>query len=156
MSQSPDPIDQAMRSHAKQYLKTLDRPRPGSTSLGFYFAGIFIFLWASSLTGELGYTPFQGLGIAIFFGIGLGLAALLVGINRLLSKMGLSRPLRSALWFSAVSGPYLAIAARSRWENPVWGHLAGFATTILAFCISLVLDKATERRPRPDSPQPQE
>ena len=156
MPPSPDPIDQAMRAHAKEYLKTLNRPRPGSTSLGFFFAGVFVFIWASNLTNELGYIPLNGIGIAIFLGIGVGLAALLIGINSLLAKMGLSRTLRSALWLSAVCGPYLTIAARGRWDNPVWGHLAGFAATLLAFCISLVVDKLTERAPKPNSPQPKE
>lgn len=134
-----------MRTIARQWLKNFDRPRP-STSIGFFFCGVFVFIWSSTITRTFGFDPYKDWGVAVFISFGLILAYTLILVNSLLSRLGLVRSLRSAFLFSALIGPFLAITTYNNSKIPVWGHLAGFGSALIAFCISLVVDQLTERK----------
>jgi hypothetical protein len=145
MQPSEDKIEHAMQSYAKKWMKSLDRPR-ASTTLGYFFVGLFILYWSSSLTSLLGYKINQGLGVIIFVGIGAGLFLVTFFTNRLMAKMGLDRPVRSAIWLSAVIGPYVNLVAFHAWQSPVLSHLVGFAAAVGSFLISIFLDKTFEKK----------
>jgi hypothetical protein len=143
--QSPErKIDTAMQSYAKRWLKSLDRPR-ASTTLGYFFLGLFILFWSSSLTTLLGFDLKKGYGALIFIVSGLTLMFTTIFINRIMAKIGLERPVRSALWLSAVIGPYINLTTYNSWNLPVISHLAGFFASILTFIISYLLDTTLER-----------
>jgi hypothetical protein len=57
-------------------------------------------------------------------------------------KIGLERPIRSALFLSALVGPYVNQTTYNSWNLPVISHLAGFIASILTFTISYLLDTA--------------
>jgi hypothetical protein len=137
-------IDTAMQSYTKRWLKSLDRPR-ASTTLGYFFLGLFILFWSSSLTTLLGFDLKKGYGALIFIVIGLTLMFTTIFINRIMAKIGLERPVRSALWLSAVIGPYINLTTYNSWNLPVISHLAGFFASILTFIISYLLDTTLER-----------
>jgi FtsH-binding integral membrane protein len=90
--------------------------------------------------------PLEGLGIIIFFSIGAGFIISSIFINTILTKLGFEKPLRSALWFSALVGPYISIVAINNWDNPALSHITGVVTAILAFVLSYFLDRAFTRK----------
>jgi hypothetical protein len=143
--QSPEhKIDAAMQSYAKRWMKTLDHPR-ASTTLGYFFVGLFIMFWSTSLTTLLGFDLKKGFGTLIFIGVGLTLTFATIFINRIMSRIGLERPIRSSLWLSAVLGPYVNLITYNLWNSPVVSHIAGFGTAILTFILSFLLEKTLER-----------
>ncbi len=138
---SPDPkIDAPMRAYAKRWMKSLDRPR-ASTTLGYFFVGLFILFWSSSLTTMLGFDLKKGFGSLVFIGVGLSLTFAAMLVIRIMTKIGLDRPTRSAIMLSAVIGPYVNMATYHAWESPVISHITGFIASIFAFLLSLLLDK---------------
>jgi hypothetical protein len=140
MKPSDQKIDASMQAYAKRWLKSLDRPRP-STTLGYFFAGLFILFWSSSLTTLLGFDLKKGWGSLVFLGVALLLTLLTLVFIRLMAILGLDRPMRSALLFSAVMGPYAYMAAYHALNQPVVSHVIGFIASILAFLASLMLDR---------------
>lgn len=143
--QSPeDKIDVAMQSYAKRWMKSLSQPR-ASTTLGYFFVGLFILFWSSSLTTLMGFDLKKGYGILIFIGVGLILTLPTIFINWIMAKIGLVRPIRSALWLSAIIGPYVNLTTYNSWNVPVISHIAGFIASILAFIFSFLLDKTLEK-----------
>ncbi|MFZ0531703.1 MAG: hypothetical protein WAM09_00870 [Anaerolineales bacterium] len=144
---SPDrKIDASMQSAAKKWMKSLDRPR-ASTTLGYFFVGMFILFWSSSLTAMFGFNLKNGFGSLIFIGVGLSLTFATMLIIRFMARIGIDRPVRSAFMLSAVIGPYVNMAAYHAWNSPVISHIAGFSASILAFIVSILLDKLLERKP---------
>lgn len=144
---SPDQkIDAPMRAYAKRWMKSLARPR-ASTTLGYFFVGLFVLFWSSSLTALIGFDLKKGLGSLIFIGVGLSLTFAIMFINHFMARIGLDRPTRSAFMLSAVIGPYVNLAAYHAWNSSVLSHIAGFITSIFAFLVSLLLDKMLERNP---------
>ena len=142
---SPDPkIDAPMRAYAKRWLKSLDRPR-ASTTLGYFFVSLFILFWSSSITNMLGFDLKKGFGSLVFIVVGSTLTFFALLIVRSMAKIGIDRPTRSAMMLSAVIGPYVNMAAYHAWESPVISHIAGFIASILAFLLSLLLDKMLVR-----------
>jgi hypothetical protein len=93
----------------------------------------------------LGFDLKKGYGALIFIVIGLTLMFTTIFINRIMAKIGLERPVRSALWLSAVIGPYINLTTYNSWNLPVISHLAGFFASILTFIISYLLDTTLER-----------
>lgn len=145
MQPPKDPYEQASQEYAREWLKSLDRPRY-STNIGIFFIFIFLFIWTSTLTNQLGYVPFQGTGIIVFFGIGIALGLGCYLTNILLSKIGFPKSIRSALWFSALVGSYVGIVAINNWENPVLSHISGVASALISFILSYGLDILFEHR----------
>jgi hypothetical protein len=145
MQKPQDKYDEAMQDYARKWMRTLDKPRH-STNISIFFIAIFIFIWSSTLTNLLGYVPLEGLGIIIFFSIGAGFIISSIFINTILTKLGFEKPLRSALWFSALVGPYISIVAINNWDNPALSHITGVVTAILAFVLSYFLDRAFTRK----------
>jgi hypothetical protein len=137
-------IDAPMRAYAKRWMKSLDRQR-ASTTLGYFFVGLFILFWSSSLTTMLGFNLKKGFGSLVFIGVGLLLMFSTLLIIRIMAKIGLDRPTRSAIMLSAVIGPYVNLAVYHAWNSPVISHIVGFIASIFAFLISLLLDKMLER-----------
>ena len=137
-------IDGSMRAYAKRWIKSLDRPR-ASTTLGYFFVGLFILFWSSSLTTMLGFDLKKGFGSLVFIGVGLSLTFAAMLIIRVMAMVGLDRPTRSAIMLSAVIGPYVNMAVYHAWESPVVSHIAGFIASIFSFLISLLLDKLLVR-----------
>jgi len=137
-------IDAPMRAYAKRWMKSLDRPR-ASTTLGYFFVGLFILFWSSSLTTMLGFDLKKGFGSLVFIGVGLLLTFSALLIIRIMALIGLDRPTRSAIMLSAVIGPYVNLSVYHAWNSPVISHIAGFIASIFAFLISLLLDKMLER-----------
>src|SRR4030065_2444359 len=114
--QSPErKIDIAMQSYAKSWMKSLDRPR-ASTTLGYFFVGLFILFWSSSLTSLLGFNLNKGYGALIFVVIGLTLTFTTIFMNRIMAKIGLERPIRSDLLLSALVGPYINLTTYNFWS----------------------------------------
>jgi hypothetical protein len=140
MSQSRDEFDKAVQESVHNSMQSLRRPRT-TTNLGNFFGALFVFFWASSLTNQLGYQPFRGTGIIVFIGLLVGIGAALIFFDSLLGRSGINRSTRSAIWFSAVIGPYISILAMNNWGENVLSHMAGFAGTALAFWASYLLDK---------------
>lgn len=134
-------IDVAMQSYARRWMKSIDRPR-ASTTLGFFFIGLFILFWSSSISSLLGFDVKKGYGTLIFVAVGLTLTFTIILVNRFMVKIGLERPIRSALFLSALVGPYVNQTTYNSWNLPVISHLAGFIASILTFTISYLLDTA--------------
>jgi hypothetical protein len=139
-------IDAAMQAYAKKWMNSLELQRP-STSLGYFFVGLFLLFWSSSLTTLLGYDLKQGFGVLIFVGVGLTLTLVTILVNKIMAKIGLNRSIRSALWLSAVIGPYVNLTTYYSWNVPVLSHISGFAAAILSFLFSTILDKFLEKKP---------
>ncbi len=137
-------IDATMQAFAKRWMKSMDQPRP-STTLGYFFAGLFILFWSSSLTTLLGYDVKKGWGALVFVGVALLLTLPTLFFIRLMAVVGIDRPTRSALLFSAVIGPYAYMAADHTWSIWVISHILGFIASILAFLASLGLDRLLAR-----------
>lgn len=134
-------IDDAMQSYARRWMKSIDRPR-ASTTLGYFFIGLFILFWSSSISSLLGFDVKKGYGTLIFVAVGLTLTFTIILVNRFMVKIGLERPIRSALFLSALVGPYVNQTTYSSWNLPVISHIAGFIASILTFTISYLLDTA--------------
>jgi hypothetical protein len=132
-------IDAAMQSYAKRWMKSIDRPR-ASTTLGYFFIGLFILFWSSSITSLLGFDFKIGYGTLIFVTLGLTLSLTIIFINRFMEKIGLDRPIRSALFLSALVGPYVNLITYNAWNRPVISHIVGFIASIFTFTISYLLD----------------
>ncbi len=137
-------IDASLQAFARRWMKSMERPR-ASTTLGYFFAGLFILFWSSSLTSVLGFDLKQGWGTLVFVGVGLLLTLPTLFFIRVMALVGLDRPTRSALLFSAVMGPYAYMAADKAWNVWVISHISGFAASILAFLASLGLDRLIDR-----------
>ena len=137
-------IDAPMRAYAKRWMKSLDRPR-ASTTLGYFFVGLFILFWSSSLTTMLGFDLKKGFGSLVFIGVGLSLTFVSLLIIRVMARIGVDRPTRSAIMLSAVFGPYVNLAVYHAWKSPVISHIMGFIASIFAFLLSLLLDKMLEK-----------
>ena len=151
MRSSQNKLDLLAQAYSKNWLRSL-KSTHASSSLGFFMTGMFVFLWASDLTLRLGYHPTRGLGSLIFVSFGLALALIVILVNSLLARTGIDRTVRSGLWLAAVLGPYIGLLVQSRWKNPTLGHLAGFGSAVLAFWISLLLDKLIRRSTDQKSP----
>jgi hypothetical protein len=137
-------IDDAMQSYAKKWMKSIDRPR-ASTTLGYFFIGLFILFWSSSITNILGFDLKKGYGSLIFIAVGLSLTFTVILLNKFMVKIGLARPIRSALFLSSVVGPYINQTSINSWNLPVISHLAGFIASIFTFIISYLLDTTLEK-----------
>jgi hypothetical protein len=146
MKNPHDKYDTAMQEYARKWIRTLDRPHY-SNSISIFFIAIFIFLWSSALTRQSGYTPLKGFGIIIFFSIIALFIFILIVMNTILAKIGFSRPIRAALWFSALIGPYISIVLINSLENPPISHFIGFVSSVLAFILSYSLDRVFVRDP---------
>ncbi len=146
MRSPEDKIDAYMQAYAKRWMKSLDRPRP-STTLGYFFVGFFILFWSTSLTTTLGFNLKKGFGTLVFIGVGLLLTSVTLLVIHFMARMGVDRPIRSAFMLSAVIGPYVNLAAYHTWNLPVISQIAGYIASILAFLISLLLDKMLQRNP---------
>jgi hypothetical protein len=139
-----DKIDASMRAFARRWMNSIDKPRP-STSLGYFFVGLFTLFWASSLTNLLGFDLRKGWGSLVFIGLAVLIILPVIIIVRLMARIGLDRPIRSAFLFSAVIGPYVDLVADHAWNLSVVSHMLGFAASILAFLASLLLDRLLAR-----------
>lgn len=147
MKSSEQKIDASMQAFAKRWMKSLNKPR-ASTTLGYFFVGLFILFWSTSLTVLLGFDLRKGFGTLVFIGVGLALTFATLSVVRLMALLGIDRPIRSAFLFSAVIGPYVTSLADHAWNLPVVSHVVGFAVAILAFLLSLSLDKLLVRAPQ--------
>lgn len=136
-----------MQAYAKQWMKSFEKPRP-TTTLGFFFVGLFILFWSSSITSLLGYNLSKGPGAFIFIGIALLLSILTILLNHVMSIIGIERPVRSGIFLSSVLGPYVNMLAENAWKSPTISHIAGFFASILAFLLSYLLDRIIARSPK--------
>jgi hypothetical protein len=144
MQHPENKIDAAMQSYANKWMKSLSHPR-ASTTLGYFFVGLFILFWSSSLTRQFGFDLKKGVGTLIFIGTLLLLSFSAIFVNNIMAKIGLERAVRSALWLSAVIGPYVSLTTYHKWNLPVVSHISGFAVAILTFNLSFQLDKLLEK-----------
>jgi hypothetical protein len=138
-----------MKAYAKKWLKTLDQPRP-STTLGYFFTGLFILFWSSTITNLLGFDLGKIPGSLIFVGLLFILGFITWLLVRIMAIMGINRPTRSALLLSAVLGPYVYMAVYQQLNSAVISHISGFLASIFAFLASLLLDRAMEKRSKKD------
>ncbi len=147
-------IDASLQAYAKRWMKSLDRPRP-TTTLGYFFVGLFILFWSSSLTSLVGYDIKKGWGALVFLGIAILLTLPTMIVVRIMALLGVDRPTRSAFLFSAVIGPYINMVADHAWRLATISHILGFFSAILAFLVSLLLDRLVDRHSRaPDERKP--
>ncbi len=147
MKPPDDKIDASLQAYARRWMKTMDRPRP-STTLGYFFVGMFILFWSTSLTSLAGFEVSKGIGALVFIGMALLLTLPTLFFVWLMAQIGVDRPTRSAFLFSAVIGPYVDMVADHAWKLSVISHILGFLAAILAFLISLVLDRLLIRPPK--------
>jgi hypothetical protein len=145
MKLSDHQIDASMKAYAKKWLKSLDQPRP-STTLGYFFTGLFILFWSSAITHLLGYDLSQIAGSLIFIGFLFVSGFVVWLLVRILAIIGVNRHTRSALLLSAVLGPYIDMAVYQKLNSAVISHISGFLASIFAFMASLMLDRALEKR----------
>ena len=146
MKSTDDKIDASMQAYAKRWMKSLNKPRP-STTLGYFFVGLFILFWSSSLTEITGFDLRNILGVLVFIGFGLILTLTSLIFVWLMTRLGLDRPTRSAFLLSAVLGPYINMVAEHTWKISVVSHVLGFLGAILAFLASLSLDRLLAKSP---------
>jgi hypothetical protein len=149
MKLSDHQIDASMKAYATKWLKSLDQPR-ASTTLGYFFTGLFILFWSSSITNLLGYDLSKISGSLIFIGFLSVFGFTMWLLVRLLAIIGINRPTRSALLLSAVMGPYVDMAVYQKSNSAVISHISGFLVSIFAFVISLILDRILARRSEKD------
>lgn len=104
------------------------------------------FRWGAELTRSWGYAPARGAGLAINFGLvaGMVLLALLVDVG--LQRAGLSRAIRSGVWFAALTGPYAGMIALHEWGHLVGSQAIGVASTLLAFLLGYWLEQRVTRK----------
>ena len=140
-------LDASMQAFAKRWMKSLDKPR-ATTTLGYFFVGLFILFWSSSLTIYLGFELKKGVGTLVFIGLSILLTLTTLLAIRLMAVIGVDRPTRSALLFSAVIGPYVNMMVEHTWKMPTISHIAGFLASIFSFLLSLVLDRLFARPTR--------
>jgi hypothetical protein len=124
--------DADMKLVEKKWMNLIFWPR-ASTTLGYFFVSFFILFWSSSLTTQTGFSLKNIWGILVFLGFILILTLIILLIVSVLTSLGLDRPTRSALLFSAVIGPYADLVAEHAWKIPVISHVLGFLAAILAF-----------------------
>ena len=143
--QSPEhKINTAMQSFAKIWMKSIDQPRVFTTA-GYFFVCLFILFWSSSITVLLDFDIKNGYGTVIFIVIGLSLTLVTIYINKMMSKIGLERPIRSALLLSALVGPYVNLTVYNSCNLPVFSHIAGFLASVLTFICSYLIDTSMGR-----------
>jgi hypothetical protein len=150
---SPDQkIDASVQAFAKRWMSSLDRPRV-STTLGYFFVGLFLLFWSSAITSLLGFDLNKGIGVFVFIGVGILVVFPTIFFVKLMARLGVDRPTRSAFLFSAVIGPYVNMVAQQAWHIPVLSHMLGFVAAIFAFLFSLLLDRlidSARRKPLDD------
>ena len=121
-------------------MHTSDHP-PYRPAVGAFLLGLLGYQWVAAILKGWGYVPYRSpglfIGLALF--IGFALSALLVDF--LLARILPQQALRSALWFSAVLGPYAGLLAFSTWGEPIASHIVGIVTTLLAFGLGYFLEK---------------
>jgi hypothetical protein len=149
MRSSNQKMDASMKAYVKKWMKSLDQPRP-STTLGYFFVGLFILFWSSSVTNILGYDLRKVSGSLIFIGIVFVFTLVTWSLIRLMSIIGIDRPTRSALMLSALIGPYVNLVVYQGWNSLVISHISGFIASIFAFLVSLLLDKTLAKKPERD------
>jgi hypothetical protein len=137
-------IDASMQAYAKRWMKSLEKPRP-TTTLGYFFVGLFILFWSSSLTSSIGFDIKKGWGALVFLGIALLLTLPTLFVVRIMAIIGVNRPTRSAFLFSAVIGPYINMVADNAWKMPTISHILGFFSAIMALLVSLLVDRLIDR-----------
>ncbi len=107
--------------------------------------GYVAYTWVSSLIKEWGYVGYRGpgffIGFGLFFIVVLGVAAL----DIFMAFISLNKIIRSAIWFSAFLGPYVSVMVLEKWGIPVWSHIAGSVSVLLAFSLSWLLDRFLKR-----------
>jgi hypothetical protein len=146
MKSSDQRIDTSLRAFARRWMKTFDRPRP-STTLGYFSVGLFVLFWSSSLSKQTGFNLNSIWGTLVFLGFVVILTLTSMLIVHILARLGIDRPTRSALLFSAVIGPYVNMLTARAWNISVVSHILGFLAGILAFLTSLLLDKLIAKPP---------
>jgi predicted regulator of Ras-like GTPase activity (Roadblock/LC7/MglB family) len=97
--------------------------------------------WVSHLVREWGYVPYGGTGIAIVFGMGLGILLTVQLIDYVLARVGLEKPIRSGIWLAAALGPTSGFTVLNEWGHPVGSHVVGSLSTVLAFGLGYFLDR---------------
>jgi hypothetical protein len=138
------PLDRKLNASVpvteKKWINSIFWPRASST-LGYFFVSLFILFWSSSLINQTGFSLKNIWGILVLLGFILIFALITLLIASVLSILGLDRPTRSALFFSAVIGPYVDLLVEHAWKISVISHILGFLAAILAFLSSFLLDK---------------
>ncbi len=138
--QSPDQNhNSSQENDTDSWMKSIAQPS-NTTPLGYFFVGMSILFWSSSLTKLFGYDHTHGYGGLIFSAVGLTLTFLTIFVNRLMVKMGLGKSVRSGLWMSAVVGSYVTLTTYP-WGIPIFSNIAGFLTSILTFIVTYQVDK---------------
>ena len=107
--------------------------------------GYVVYTWVSSLIKEWGYVGYRGPGLYIGFGLFFVGVLSVAAIDIFMALMNLNKIIRSAIWFSAILGPYMSVMVLEKWGIPVWSHIAGSVSVLLAFSLSWLLDRLLKR-----------
>ena len=110
------------------------------TNSSIIFAAFFGVWWVSHWD-----VPSIRLEGVLAFGVFFAFVLVAVLIDNLLARMGVQNYARSGIWASAMLGPLIGFAVFDRWGYPVLSQVVGFASTVLAFGVFYVLDKAQHR-----------
>jgi len=110
-------------------------PQSSSYKVSFSMGALtmYVFPWINYLLNAWGYKPYRGLGILLGIGSILGLAGLILGIDYILFRYGLSRPVRSGMWWGATLGPMAGGVASYQWGNLIATQAIGVVSTLLGF-----------------------
>ena len=114
--------------------------------IGGGFVAVTAYRWAATLVQEGGHKPSEQVWTVL--GLTAGFSAALLLVDYLLWRGRLDRAVRSGLWAAAAIGPYAGLVAWEEWAHPVWGHVAGLVSSVLAFVAFYYLDRALPRRGR--------
>jgi hypothetical protein len=60
--------------------------------------------------------------------------------NKLMIKIGFERSIRSSIWMSAIAGSYVSLTTYP-WGIPIFSEISGFATSIIVFMVTYLVDK---------------
>ncbi len=112
-------------------------------------SGIFIVLifpWISGSLKSMGYVPYRGMGLAIGLAQALLTALLVLGVDYGLARLGLAKPVRSGVWWSAMFGPLTGFAVFNEWGSQMWGQVTAVVSTLAAFALGYAVDVYADRR----------
>ena len=105
---------------------------------GSGFMAFMAYRWASTIVQEWGQKPSQQIGIVL--GLTVGFIIVLFLFDYILWRLQFIKAIRSGLWAGAAIGSYVSLLAGAELTHPVWSHILGLTSTIIAFVAFYSLD----------------
>ncbi|MFZ5858405.1 MAG: hypothetical protein ACOYZ6_16390 [Chloroflexota bacterium] len=106
--------------------------------LGSGFMAFMAYRWASTIVQEWGQKPSQQVGTVL--GLTVGFTIIILLFDYILWRLQFIKAIRSGLWAGAAIGSYVTLIAGAEITYPVWSHIIGLTSTIIAFVTFYILD----------------